>query len=90
MADLPVEAWAAIAGVGLLAVVSVLFVLASVVRTEVHVHDLRIDVARARNEYLRELYGQSGAPVGDVDETIDVEIVGEGPAAMSEGGRAAA
>ena len=55
MVELPAIAWIAIAGVGLATCLGILVSLAAMVRNEIFLHDLRLEVVSKRNAFLTDL-----------------------------------
>lgn len=81
MAELSAPAWialAAIAGIGLLAMLNA---AATVIRNQTHVHDTRVRVNTLRKDYIRRIQ--------DADEVEVVDEAGPEPAARAPASRAA-
>jgi hypothetical protein len=73
MAEFSTAMWVVLAGVGVVTMLLCLHTLASAVRNEIGMHDLRAEVVRRRNAYYVNLYSTK-------DESEDEIIeVGEAP-----------
>jgi hypothetical protein len=81
MAEFSTGMWVILAVVGVATILLCVHTLASLVRNEIGLHDLRVEVVTRRNDYLRNLYGAD-----EVEEYGEVEVleVDEAPEFESE------
>ncbi|MCA9299372.1 MAG: hypothetical protein KDA28_09910 [Phycisphaerales bacterium] len=75
MTPLPPTIWLLMGAVAALAVVAMLYMFASLIRNETHLHDLRVDVANLQSNYLRRMLRlKKGGRWEDV-EIVDVNVL---------------
>lgn len=75
--------WVIVGAIAACVVIGVLHILATTVRNERYLHDLRIRVntlRRQRMERMRDVAANTSADVEVVDDVGDVDIVGDKPA----------
>jgi hypothetical protein len=87
MAELPAWAWLTLASIGAAATLALLHTLATVVRNETHVHELRQRVTKLRRDQNRRMQAAAGfkGAEADVDviEAISTPAGAESPQAAA-------
>lgn len=75
MFEFPAEIWIAVGLIIVVAVLSVLYSLASAIRIEVHIHDVRVQAAKLQRQYAQQVADLEASE--ELDDSI--QIVGQGP-----------
>ncbi len=73
MVEMSAATWAVIIAAGLGCVITALHTLASTVRNEIYLHNLRIEVVTKRNAYIRDLSGVVEDDVIDRDSAMKIK-----------------
>lgn len=89
MYDFSTMTWLLLASVGGSAVLAFLYMAAALVRNEVTLHDLRVEVARLRLEYHRKREGLAAPHETSQAERPDSQSEAQTPEAPAETRRAA-